>query len=649
MNAITNFISENTGWLASSSEHRWQAIILLIGLSLLAVALLVLMLTRWGQVRPLSKCIGLSVFAHILLIVYAYGLHLFQDQPAGTVDQVIQVTLLAPDELLEDQPQVEEAPVEPPSMAELPDTLPAETQEDQDDAVDEESLVETVEEQNPSPPEPEATEPATADAAEDPSASEAEEPVADPPPEETPGRLTITGPAAPIDRSDEATAPDSPPAAPADIQHLADLPTSPDASEHVTDQVDQLPTVSPESMAAEPNGWHEVNSETSSSTAGSVAAAIVGATTVARTGTRSGDGAPLPTSYSARMSADKSTVVLQNGGSEQTENAVKAALDWFAMNQGPDGRWDCDLFGGGQETQVLGQNRDGAGAEADTGISGLVLLAFLGAGNTHLEGDYQDTVRRGLEFLMLSQAADGSLAGRAKLYARMYCHGMATLALSEAAALTGDYRITPYLQRAVAYSVAAQDRTGGGWRYQPGDPGDMSQMGWQLMALHSSQAAGVATPAQTRAGMIRFITQSTTGARHGLAGYRPHASPSRTMTAEAMVCRIFLGLNPDQAARREAVAYVMQETPQTGRFNLYYWYYATLMMFQIGDQQWPQWNEALTRRLLATQRQAGTAAGSWDPTTVWGSYGGRFYSTAMATLCLEVYYRYLPIYAGAVR
>ena len=32
------------------------------------------------------------------------------------------------------------------------------------------------------------------------------------------------------------------------------------------------------------------------------------------------------------------------------------------------------------------------------------------------------------------------------------------------------------------------------------------------------------------------------------------------------------------------------------------------------------------------------------PNTVWGGYGGRVYTTAMATLCLEVYYRYLPVY-----
>ena len=32
--------------------------------------------------------------------------------------------------------------------------------------------------------------------------------------------------------------------------------------------------------------------------------------------------------------------------------------------------------------------------------------------------------------------------------------------------------------------------------------------------------------------------------------------------------------------------------------------------------------------------------GSWDPIGEWGKAGGRVYSTAMAAMTLEVYYRY---------
>jgi hypothetical protein len=47
---------------------------------------------------------------------------------------------------------------------------------------------------------------------------------------------------------------------------------------------------------------------------------------------------------------------------------------------------------------------------------------------------------------------------------------------------------------------------------------------------------------------------------------------------------------------------------------------------------------------VADQRTDGDFAGSWNPRSPWGDYGGRVFSTAVSTLCLEVYYRFLPLY-----
>ena len=85
---------------------------------------------------------------------------------------------------------------------------------------------------------------------------------------------------------------------------------------------------------------------------------------------------------------------------------------------------------------------------------------------------------------------------------------------------------------------------------------------------------------------------------------------------------------------------------QDDRMNLYAWYYATLALYQRQDTLWDEWNQSLQTTLLATQQQSGPYKGSWSPETEWGPHGGRVYSTAMATLCLEVYYRFLPIYGG---
>ena len=353
-------------------------------------------------------------------------------------------------------------------------------------------------------------------------------------------------------------------------------------------------------------------------------------------------GGALPKTYEMRVDPDRITRARNNGATAQTEAAVQAALKWLAANQSADGRWDADQLGAGRETHVAGHDRQGAGTQADTGITGLALLAFLGSGHTHLNGPYRDNVRRGLEFLLRSQDAQGNLAGEARLYARMYCHGMASFALSEGYAISGDKRLQPAVRDAIAYTAKSQHRLSGGWRYQPGDLGDMSQFGWQVMALHSADLAGVEFPQTTRRGAALFLRNSRSGRHGGKAAYKVGHATSRVMTAEALVCRQFLELNDDKQIFVEAGNYILEDLPSAKHADLYYWYYATIGMFQLQGEYWRRWNEALRPALIERQRQSGDLAGSWDPDTRWGSYGGRAYSTAMAALCLEVYYRYLP-------
>jgi hypothetical protein len=89
---------------------------------------------------------------------------------------------------------------------------------------------------------------------------------------------------------------------------------------------------------------------------------------------------------------------------------------------------------------------------------------------------------------------------------------------------------------------------------------------------------------------------------------------------------------------------VMDERPSQRAANYYYWYYGTLAMFQRQGDDWQRWNAALQAELLARQQWNAPHAGSFDPDDLWGGYGGRVYSTAFAALCLEVYYRYLPVH-----
>ena len=86
------------------------------------------------------------------------------------------------------------------------------------------------------------------------------------------------------------------------------------------------------------------------------------------------------------------------------------------------------------------------------------------------------------------------------------------------------------------------------------------------------------------------------------------------------------------------------DTSNGGGVDLYYWYYGTLCVFQQGGDLWKRWNEAMKKALVDNQRKGGDEDGSWDPVGSYSDNWGRVGQTALACLCLEVYYRYLPMY-----
>ena len=353
----------------------------------------------------------------------------------------------------------------------------------------------------------------------------------------------------------------------------------------------------------------------------------------------------VPPIYADRVAGRRSAAAVARGGSVETERAVQAALAWLAAAQSADGRWNAARHGGGEERSVPGHHRHGVGAKSDHGVTGLSLLAFLGAGNTHQEGPYSEAVARGIRFLLDRQRADGSLAGDAEFFATLYCHGMAAIALAECCAMTGDATLRPPLEKAVQYTLSMQSPSTGGWRYAAGDKGDTSQLGWQVMLLASGRQAGLTGMESAEARARTFLQSVSSGRAGGLAAYRPGERPSMAMTAEALACRLFLGMPADHPCVGEAVDVLARSPPETRSPNAYAWYYATLASFHAGGPQWEAWNRRLQAALLPLQRRESSGLdGSWDPDPVWGGHGGRVYATAMAAMTLEVYYRHLPMH-----
>jgi hypothetical protein len=112
------------------------------------------------------------------------------------------------------------------------------------------------------------------------------------------------------------------------------------------------------------------------------------------------------------------------------------------------------------------------------------------------------------------------------------------------------------------------------------------------------------------------------------------------MTAAALHSKQQYGMTRENPASTEAADYLLRNLPLRSTFDEYYYYHATLALFIHGGESWTKWNEPLRDLFVSEQRLSGDFAGSWDPAGTWGPYGGRVYATAMAILCLEVYYRY---------
>src|SRR5262249_9224484 len=132
------------------------------------------------------------------------------------------------------------------------------------------------------------------------------------------------------------------------------------------------------------------------------------------------------------------------------------------------------------------------------------LLAFMSQGHLPNQGLYGPEVAKGARFLLASaRQPDCYLIGARG--GNMYCHGMATLALSELWGNTGDDTIRPVLKKAVELVVRCQNPEGG-WRYEPAPTGaDISVTIMQVMALRAAKNAGLHVPDATLKKAIKYI------------------------------------------------------------------------------------------------------------------------------------------------
>ncbi|HYC76628.1 MAG TPA: prenyltransferase/squalene oxidase repeat-containing protein, partial [Planctomycetota bacterium] len=207
---------------------------------------------------------------------------------------------------------------------------------------------------------------------------------------------------------------------------------------------------------------------------------------------------------------------LKAGGGGRTQSVVDAGLEWLKNHQSPEGNWDCDNFMAMCDPKK-GAPCDGKGqAGNDVGVSGLALLAFLGAGHTHREGAFKETVRKGLSWMKSKQDSEGCFGERGHHFT--YNHGIAALAMAEAYGMTTTPIWKQSAQKGINFIISAQNPYKA-WRYdvRPGD-NDVSVTGWMVMALKSAKMAELEVSDEPIKNAHEFVKEMT-DEENGRTGY----------------------------------------------------------------------------------------------------------------------------------
>ena len=344
-----------------------------------------------------------------------------------------------------------------------------------------------------------------------------------------------------------------------------------------------------------------------------------------------------------RVGATKYRLLLEGGGNEESERAVARGLAWLSRQQKPNGSWVYD-----------------GGSSGDTiAATGMALLPFLAAGETHKAGKkYQQTVLRGLQYLISQQRSDGGFNGAG---VTMYSHGIATIAMNEAYGMSKDKNLLLRPAQAATNFIVAKQGSDGSWGYAPGTTGDTSIVGWQVQALKAGiLSKDIVVPDKSIQDAIKFLDKVSSGSRKAVYGYTaPNGAPGSSLTAVGLLCRYYISKwGPGNAGLAEGVDGLVKRGPAKAPAipDMYYYYYATQVVHFADGPEWKDWNEGPMKNgkreggmrdwLIALQeKKEGPTHGSWQGDgAIIGGACGRVGTTALSLLTLEVYYRHLPLY-----
>jgi hypothetical protein len=290
-------------------------------------------------------------------------------------------------------------------------------------------------------------------------------------------------------------------------------------------------------------------------------------------------------------------------------------------------------------------------------INGMAILAFLSRGHIPGRGKYGDTYEDGVvkpgvlsrakKFLLATQSkgppTEGFMNG-----GNMYSHGMASLALVEMYGMDPDPDLEKGVRSAVNLILRTQGNLGG-WNYSPSaQDGDLSVSVMQIVAMRAASNAEIPVPEKAIQKAIAYVKHKANpgGPGYGYAG--PGPGTVQTSAAGCLSMQLLGNYNDPQIGKTLdwLAATTRPENWKGSGPNYYYYfhYYAVQAFYQHGGKQWNEWHPKIRETLLKNQNKDG----SWDvpdgAEAAYSSGDSKVYSTALATLVLNIYQHYLPAY-----
>ena len=316
------------------------------------------------------------------------------------------------------------------------------------------------------------------------------------------------------------------------------------------------------------------------------------------------------------------------GMGRYTEASVVRALEWLKAHQAPDGSW--------------GPNKPA--------MTGLALLTFLAHGETTSSEPYGQTVEKAIRF-MVSQQDEG---GR---YCTInqpgsYAHAIAAYAVSEAYGMTRIPSLKPVMEKSIQVILDGQ-QSGGGWDYDYKKTArrDTSVAGWQVQALKAAWIAGAENKGlhdaiEKAAADIKSAQDAESG-RFFYTDGKSHKTDGITAVAVLSLQLAGHGTTREVRAGLDAISSTRCDWDKPPDWPLYAWYYITQAKFHQGGNSWTRWNNQFARAFVRNQNEDGswTSPGAKSDNTHGNEvHLGPVYSTTLAALTLQVYYRHLPTY-----